>query len=475
MKLYFIWGWILSLLLLIVPVKGEDIVREMRFNLGELDVELKYQDPTGVDIRLKDSRILTYEFTIKNPTRQTVLFLLKDIELNLGASQHLSPVSIETVMEEIKRTKKTPSIFKAFKLIGWQSSTFHPNFHKNLEKQLKERSLKDGALEAGKKMKGLVFFMLPDKQLGTYWASVNYSYYPPQALETKGFGVYVREEEKESAWEKFVKFYKKYFQGKPPHFDKSYALLVGNGDYQYWPPLESPARDITRMKDLLSKQGFDQIVYVTNEHVNMEELRNPQNYFRERITDQDRFVFYYSGHGSTKTQANGEKRGYLPSIYEKPRSYDQSIPMDDLVHWMEQLAAKHLLVILDCCFSGSAVNGPELEVKSGLPELNEEVINRLATQPARYLLMAGRENEESIASDQWNGSLFTNAFILGIEDAREADESRDGFISVRELHIWLRNYVIKESRKVNRPLTPLLKDLGEDGVSEGEFFFLSNK
>lgn len=472
MKHYFILGWILSLILLAVPVKGEDIVREMRFKLGELDVELKYQDPTGVDIRLTDSRILTYEFTIKNPTRQTILFLLRDIELNLGTSYQFSPVSIESVMEEIKSTKKIPSIFKVFNIIGSQSSTYHPNYHKNLEKHLRKKSLRDGALEPGKKMKGLIFFMLPDKPLDTYWASVNYSHYPPQALETKGFGVYNREERKESAWDKFVKFYKKYFQGEPPHFDKSYALLIGNGDYQYLPALESPARDITKMKDLLSKQGFDQIVYVTDEHVNMEELRNPQNYFRQRITNQDRFVFYYSGHGSTKTQSNGEKRGYLPLINEKSDGYDQSIPMDHLVHWMEQLAAKHLLVILDCCFSGSAVNGPELEVKSGFPELDKEVINRLATQPARYLLMAGRENEESIASDRWNGSLFTNAFILGIEDAWEADKSHDGFISVRELHIWLRNYVIKESRKVNKPLTPLLKDLGEHGVSEGEFFFI---
>lgn len=473
MKRYFIYGWILYLLLLAIPVKGGDIVREMRFKLGELDVELKYQDPTGVDIRLKDSRILAYEFTISNPTRETVLFLLQDIELNLGTSENLSPVSIETVMKEIKSTKKIPSIFKAFKVIGSQSSAFHPNYHKNLEKNLKKKSLRDGALEAGKKMKGLVFFILPDEPTDIRWASVEYSHYPPQALETKGYGVYVRDKKKESAWDKFVNFYKRYFQGEPPHFDKSYALLIGNGDYQYLPTLESPARDITKMKDLLIKQGFDEIVFVTDEHVTIAELRNPQDYFRRRITNQDRFVFYYSGHGSTKTQGNGEKRGYLPLINEKLRSYERSIPMDDLVHWMEQLAAKHLLVILDCCFSGTAVNGPELEVKSGLPELNEEVLNRLATQPARYLLMAGRENEESIAGERWNGSLFTNGLILGIQDAWDSDESHDGFISVRELHLWLRNYVSSEAQRVNRPLTPLLKDLGKHGVSEGEFFFVN--
>jgi hypothetical protein len=472
MKRCLLLGWTLCLLLLAGQVQG-DIVREMRFKLGELDVELKYQDPTDVDIRLKDSRVLTFQFVVRNPSRETVFFRLQDIELNLGTSRQLSPVSIETVMEEIKSTKKIPSIFKVLNLGGSQSSAFHPKYHKNLEKHLRKRSLRDGALEVGKEMEGLVFFMLPDEPLYSYWASINYSHHLPQVLETKGFGVYIREKKTESSWEKFVNFYKKYFQGEPPHFDKSYALLVGNGDYRYLEPLESPARDVTKMKDFLAKQGFDQIVFVTDEHVNIEALRNPQQYFRNRIKKEDRFVFYYSGHGCTRNLPGGKKRGYLPLINEKPGYYEQSMAMDGLVNWMEQLQSKHLLVILDCCFSGLAVKG--LEIKSDSlysPEVNKEMVNRLATQPARYLLMAGKEGEVSIAGNRWAGSLFTDGFIKGIEDAWEADMFHDGFISVRELHIWLRNYVLSESNKAGRSLTPLLKDLEEYGASEGEFFFI---
>ena len=92
--------------------------------------------------------------------------------------------------------------------------------------------------------------------------------------------------------------------------------------------------------------------------------------------------------------------------------------------------------------------------------------------PAKFLLMAGRDNQKSIADKRWNGSLFTDAFINGI---KEKAPSEDKIITVGELyHGYLNIFVPREAAEpqIRKKLNPLLKDLGIYGASEGEFFFV---
>jgi hypothetical protein len=145
--------------------------------------------------------------------------------------------------------------------------------------------------------------------------------------------------------------------------------------------------------------------------------------------------------------------------------------MTDLVSWVKQLSAKHLLVILDSCFSGLAIDGVELKnVSVYQGKVDQDVLNRLASESARYLLMAGNERQEAVAGSRWSGSLFTDAVIKGLR--KPADSNPDGIVTTRELHVWLQSYVPREAQTVRHELTPLLKDLGPDGVSQGEFVFL---
>ena len=82
--------------------------------------------------------------------------------------------------------------------------------------------------------------------------------------------------------------------------------------------------------------------------------------------------------------------------------------------------------------------------------------------------MAGNESQEAIGGPRWNGSLFTDAVIKGLQE--KADRNPDRLVTTRELHSWLSRFVPAGGRKVQQA-DPLLKDL-EPSVSRGEFVFL---
>ena len=73
------------------------------------------------------------------------------------------------------------------------------------------------------------------------------------------------------------------------------------------------------------------------------------------INDNDRFLFYFSGHGTQRTINNKKICVYLPMCDSNEQEWDSMISMGEIEQWRENLAsAKHILFIFDCCFSGLA-------------------------------------------------------------------------------------------------------------------------
>ena len=138
--------------------------------------------------------------------------------------------------------------------------------------------------------------------------------------------------------------------------------------------------------------------------------------------------------------------------------------------WLKQLSAKHLLVILDACFSGLAIDGVELKNVSIFEgKVDGELLTLLTSGRARYLLMAGNESQEAIGGPRWNGSLFTDAVIKGLQE--KANRNPDRLVTTRELIHSSRGSFRRRPGRLEHELAPLLKDL-EPSVSRGQFVFL---
>lgn len=251
---------------------------------------------------------------------------------------------------------------------------------------------------------------------------------------------------------------------KQPNYNKSYALIIGISDFEHFDSL--PKSDPVQMRNfLLNEAGFDEVYVLTDRNVTLTKLRQlMEDELPAKLKSNDRFLFYWSGHGTTRKDSDKPK-GYLPFSVSQPDQYSSMLSMQALAQWDDLLPAKQTLYLLDACFSGAA----GFVSKSDMRNLTLEQIAR----PSRQMLVAGLANEKTIALA--NGSLFTTAVIDGLRgeaDAITGKFPKDGIISVGELEQYVKKRVAFERAKAGwkKSITPLLTRLSHQ---EGDFFFFS--
>lgn len=248
------------------------------------------------------------------------------------------------------------------------------------------------------------------------------------------------------------------------NYNKSYALIIGISEFDHFKTL--PKSDPARMRDyLLNEAGFDEVYVLTDKNVTLPSIRQlMEDELPAKIKTNDRFLFYWSGHGATRKDS-AKPVGYLPFSHSRPDQYASMLGMQALAQWDELLTAKQTLYLLDACFSGAAGHVP----KSDMRNLTLDQIAR----PSRQMLTAGLANEDTIALR--DGSLFTTAVIEGLRgeaDAITGNFAKDGIISVGELEQYVKKRVAFERVKAgwNKSITPFLTRLSHH---EGDFFFFS--
>ena len=255
-------------------------------------------------------------------------------------------------------------------------------------------------------------------------------------------------------------------------FAKSYALVIGMGEYDHWHDLDSPVTDAERVRDfLINDAGFDYVITLTNAKATKPRIQKlMEEFFPDRLGEDDRFLFYFSGHGVTRPISSARKRGYLPLKPAGKTNYSSMIGMNEIGSWADLLAdARQTLFILDSCFSGLA----GIQRKS---PLLDKKLDRLS-QSGHHLITAGTGGEESIGSlDKWGGSLFTSALLNAVSgkgDAATAEYPKDGVVSLKELMTYVENQIDQELVKLggDHKMSPQISDLQIDNA--GEFFFLT--
>ena len=254
-------------------------------------------------------------------------------------------------------------------------------------------------------------------------------------------------------------------------FGRSYALVIGISDYDGYVDLPT-GNDAERMADYLIREaGFDYVHLLTEEKVTKDRISElMSDEFPALLQGDDRFLFYWSGHGDTRSVAEGDgKAGYLPLADTPLRKWSRMIAMADVSRWQKFLSARQSLFLLDACFSGLAGFVPQSKTP------RDWRIEQLS-QPSYHVMSAGTENEKTIASDAWGGSLFTAAVLDGLRGAADARSgfAKDGIVSLTELKAYVQERVLFERQSAGWPdqITPQVRDLR---LNAGEFFFLSNQ
>ena len=233
-------------------------------------------------------------------------------------------------------------------------------------------------------------------------------------------------------------------------YDRRHALVIGIDSYgdPTFPDLGCAVADAEAVaKILIEKYGFakDDVRLLLNEDATKRALESALEEWAcdpDRVSKEDQLVVFFAGHGITRTSSRGN-HGYLVPVDgasdgRGEPAWSSLLGMRYLETISELIPAKHVLFVLDSCFSGLAVTRSAPPVAAGLS-------NR-----ARQIITAGNADQTVLDTGGIGHSVFTGALLDALNG--NADMDNDQVITFGELF----NYVGREvERKTEGRQTPL--------------------
>jgi tetratricopeptide (TPR) repeat protein len=241
-------------------------------------------------------------------------------------------------------------------------------------------------------------------------------------------------------------------------YTNSYAVLIGIDKYEKWPPLEFAVADTKAIREIFERSGFENIITVQDHEATQRRLLTILGHELPKVMKRnDRLVIYFAGHGQTEEQASGKKKGYIIPVDADPNNYfATAISMETLRGLTARIPAKHILYIMDSCYSGLG-----LSRSAGISSNTDEYIKKMTSRRAVQIITAGGKDEQVEERD--GHGLFTTYLLQGLEG--EADSNKDRIITATELGAFLRPKVSNASDMRQTPLYGRIE-------GEGEFLFL---
>ncbi|MES2320542.1 MAG: polysaccharide deacetylase family protein [Pseudomonadota bacterium] len=250
---------------------------------------------------------------------------------------------------------------------------------------------------------------------------------------------------------------------KPPPpvagYANSWAIVIGINDYAKWPKLQYAVRDAQGVRStLIDKFGFapERVVSLENAAATRAGILAA---FHDRLAHggigkNDRIFVFFAGHGATKRLSSGRDLGYIVPYDSDPQQFaSDAIPMTDIQNIAESLSARHILFVMDACYSGLGLT------RGGA---SGTYLRDNARRIGRQMLTAG--GADQLVSDGGpNGhSVFTWTLLQGL--AGKGDLNGDGLVTATELAAYVAPAVAGVSSQ-----TPAFGSL--PGSEGGDFVF----
>lgn len=250
-----------------------------------------------------------------------------------------------------------------------------------------------------------------------------------------------------------------------PTYEKSWALAIGIDQYKPYQgkslqALKTAVRGAKAVAGLLKERFGFTVSLLVNEQVTRESVMGELERMVKVAGPDDRFLFYYAGHGLTRKTRHGGEVGYLSLHDSRPGEWDTLLKMDDVLEQADFIPAKHILFVLDSCFSGLAFTRAEEFDSAEQWRLARDLL----THSAILAISAGRDGERAAdVGPDGEHSLFTGRFLAGLKG--DAPRST-GLLRAAQLSPWLQEQVRRQARAKQ---TPQFGHLPGSGL--GDFIF----
>ncbi|MEQ1064889.1 caspase family protein [Acinetobacter sp. XH1741] len=238
-------------------------------------------------------------------------------------------------------------------------------------------------------------------------------------------------------------------------YSNSYALIIGINNYQKVSPLGYAVNDAQEVSDvLINKLNFPKEnvkILIDEEATKSNILKAYHSYTSDSINIDDRLIIFFAGHGHTLKGYRGDV-GYLVPFDADTNDTSTFIRWDELTRNAELIRAKHILFIMDACFSGLAIYR---DAKVGANRFLHDMYKRFS----RQVITAGKADEPVADSGGPlpNHSIFTGHLIEGMLGKAANDL---GIITANSLMSYV---YTKVSQAPNSEQTPHYGQFDGDG------------
>ena len=231
-------------------------------------------------------------------------------------------------------------------------------------------------------------------------------------------------------------------------------ITIGIDDYTgtNFGSLKNAVNDASTLNNFALSKQFKTINLINEECSKLSIEKLMQGCLCERLNADDLLVISFHGHGYT-SKYNDKDYGFIVPYGAKDNSPASLISMDLLSLWIQMLSCRHVLIILDCCFSGM------MALRSSPPEVDDLSLRRKSLyknlcKKARIVINAGQEDEAIM-----DGGWHTNSLLTGLIVSYNKYDETSG--SVYSLFNYL-SEKIPNMAEQNPTLGKLAGDMGGD-------------
>lgn len=235
----------------------------------------------------------------------------------------------------------------------------------------------------------------------------------------------------------------------PITYREKHLMVVGIDHYTgEWRALRNAANDARGVKRALAdRYDVELVAELYDDDATYAGIRET---FKNKLCDatlvhaDDLVVFFFAGHGHTQRRADDLEAGYLVPFGASKRLTDL-LPFSELRDWTKDIPARHVLFILDSCFSGLATGGSDAgPVRTGY---------------ARRVITAGAPQQLVADGGQFPGhSIFSGHLIDLLTKALDAP------IVDLSLAAYLRSHVKEDTGGRQQPSLGVLPLHGGDSI-----------
>jgi len=213
------------------------------------------------------------------------------------------------------------------------------------------------------------------------------------------------------------------------------------------PSLQGAEAGLRALADVLGDPGIGGFTVEMLVDLEASELRRGLAAFLGAAGSNDVLLLYYSGHGIL----DADGRLYLAGVDTRVDALSATVlGASWLRRQMNECAARGVILILDCSFSG-AFEGRASGIATG-DALSQVLPEEPAARSERHVLTATGARQRAydggiqLTSDAMSLSPFTEAILHGLRTG-DADRDGDGLVDVQEFYLYVRERMSHSSMR----------------------------